>query len=484
MKKIYITAIVLFIGCLAFYACKKAGDHNSPLNSDSNRDSEIGALAACNFVTLSGDITSNMTLSAANVYKLDGCVTVNAGVILTIPAGTKLLGMKTPTAGGESALIVERGAQLVAVGTSTNPIVFTSDQNPGLRAQGDWVGIRLFGRANNNNSNSLSMDLGCATYIGGGTNNSDNSGRLQYVQVNFAGGTASAADQFAAGLVLNSIGDATTIDHIQISHSRNDALFAAGGKVKLDNIIAYNTDRTDYRISIGNTSKMQFLAAVRLNAAAVPSANAYGIDISNHPTLLTSTPLTKPIISNATIMGPKYCGAATVNSNFQNAIRFFNNGAGEIYNGVASGWNGRGLLILGQPSVAQTATNNLQFSYNSFHNTATPFAFSAIGTWPASGGCDNSIAAWITGSGTVACKEAGNQFSVATLGYDSSFCGNYCASGFSQNFVLGGTSLLAANFGWDTTSAFAHPTYRGAFGSTSWTQGWTDMCSENTNYCL
>lgn len=484
MKKIYITAFVLFIGCLAFYACKKAGDHNSPFNADSSKDSEIGALAACNFVTLSGDITSNMTLSAANVYKLDGCVTVKAGVILTIPAGTKLLGMKTPTAGGESALIVERGAQLVAVGTAANPIVFTSDQNPGLRAPGDWVGLRLFGRANNNNANSLPVDLGCAVQIGGGTNNADNSGRLQFVQVNFAGALASANDLSQSGIMFNSVGDATLVDHIQISHSKNDGLFAAGGKVKLTNILTYNSDRTDYRVSYGNISKMQFLAAMRMNATAIPSANAYGIDISNHPTSLANTPLTKPVISNVSIVGPRYCGAATVSGLFANAIRFFNNGAGEIYNTVATGWNGRGLLIAGAQSVAQTASNNLQFSYNSFHNTATPFAFTAVGTWPVSGGCDNTIAAWITGSGTAACKEAGNQFSVATLGYDSSFCGNYCASGFSQNFVLGGTTLLAANFGWDTTSAFAHPIYRGAFGSTSWTQGWTDMCSENTNYCL
>lgn len=466
-----------------FFACKKNGEHTGGFGADNN-SSELDAIAACNFVTLSGNITASTTLSAANVYKLDGCVTVKPGATLTIPAGTVLQGMKTPTAGGESVLVVERGAQLIAVGTSASPIIFTSDQAPGSRAPGDWVGLRVFGRANNNNSNSLPVDLGCAIQIGGGTNNADNSGRLQYVQVNFAGELAGPNDMSQAGIMLNSVGDATMVDHIQVSHSKNDALFAAGGKVKLTNILSYNTDRTDYRVSYGNISNMQFLAALRLNASAIPSANAYGLDISNHPTALSAAPLTKPVISNVSIMGPKYCGAATVSSLYANAIRFFNNGAGEIYNTVATGWNGRGLLIQGPQSVAQTSANNLQFSYNSFHNTATPFAFTGAGTWPASGGCDNTIAAWITGSGTAPCKEAGNQFSVATLGYDGSFCGNYCAAGFSQNFVLGGTTLLAPNFSWDTTSSFAHPNYRGAFGSASWTLGWTDMCSQNTNYCI
>ncbi len=50
-----------------------------------------------------------MTLSAANVYKLNGCVTVKSGVTLTIPAGTAFTGIKTT--GAQAFLIVERNGR-------------------------------------------------------------------------------------------------------------------------------------------------------------------------------------------------------------------------------------------------------------------------------------------------------------------------------------------------------------------------------------
>lgn len=197
--------------------------------------------------TLSGDITSSMTLSAANVYKLSGCVTVKSGVTLTIPAGTILQGIKSP--GAKAFLIAERNGRIVANGTSTNPIIFTSDQAAGARAPGDWDGIRIFGNANN--SNSISVDLGCAVYTGGGTNNADNSGVLKYVQVHFAGIAGSGTDNSLSGVYLNSVGTGTAIDDIQVTNSLNDELTAFGGKVKLDNIFSYNQRRMDYQLSFG-----------------------------------------------------------------------------------------------------------------------------------------------------------------------------------------------------------------------------------------
>lgn len=484
MKNISFILAFLLAVPIVWLACKK---HTQEKLSPDN-DKALAIRSACTYETLSGDITSNRTLSAATVYRIDGCVTVKSGATLDIPAGTLLQGMKTPTNGGKSFLIVERGAMLNISGTSTNPVVFTSDQSPGNRAAGDWGGLRVFGEANNNNSNAISVDLGCAVYTGGGTNNSDNSGVMEYFQVHFAGAPANTNDLSRAAIMLNSVGSGTMIANVQVAHTKNDALLLAGGNVKIEKMISYNADRTDFKISYGNTSEIQFITSLRLDNGAVPSQTAYGLDITNQPnTSSTSMPLTTPVISNASIVGPNFCNPAAVSSNFSYAVRFSNNGAGKIYNSVFSSWRTlsaqSGLEIVGgssPSSVTQTVSGNLEFSYNSFHNSGTtPFSSPS---W--TGGCGSSMAAWITGAPTApACKEAGNQFSVTTLGYDASFCDNFCSAMFSSDFTLGTTSLSAPNFGWDTGNRFSHPTYRGAFGAADWTQGWTDWCPQDKVYC-
>lgn len=137
---------------------------------------------------------------------------------------------------------------------------------------------------------------------------------------------------------------------------------------------------------------MQFIAALRLTPTVVPPVSVYGMNISNHPTSLSATPLTKSITSNLTILGPNYCGATGVSANYQYAVRLFNNGAAEMYNLVLSSFNGKGLLINGQQAVNQTGLNNVQFSYNSFHNSAaSTFNLISRTSWSLSGGCGVSM---------------------------------------------------------------------------------------------
>lgn len=476
MKNLHLIAGLALLGMLCAYACKRALENNQ-LTATKARTQQ-----ACSFETLSGDITSDRTLSAGTIYQLSGCVTVKSPATLTIPAGTVIQGIKSALS--PAWLVIERGAKIMAIGTNVNPIIFTTDQAVNSRNPGDWGGIVLLGNANNNNGNALDIPLTCATYTGGGTNNADNSGTMQFVQVLFAGQGASN-DITKAGLILNSVGTGTTIDHIQLAEMANDALAAYGGAVKLSNIVSYNTDRTDYRISFGNISAMQFLSAMRLNDSAAPSASAFGFEISNQKPILatglSSTPLTKPIISNATVQGPNYCHNTPANSNFKYAVQFTNDGAGKMYNSVLTSWRTAatqsGLFIDGTGTIAKTASDDLEFSYNSFHNSgATPYSST---TWTS--GCDLTMTDWIS-TGTDPCVETGNQFSVATLGYDGSFCNEFCGA-FTSNFTLGTTSLSAPNYSWDTGSQFSHVNYRGAWGATDWTQSWTQWCPPTAVYC-
>ncbi|HZW14929.1 MAG TPA: hypothetical protein VFF66_01615, partial [Brevundimonas sp.] len=111
--------------------------------------------------------------------------------ILTIEAGVRIF-----ASGGSDYLLVNRGSQLFAEGTATDPIVFTSRQNvegtTTETSQGQWGGIVLAGRAPQANC-QLTAPVTCTGTVEGtsafygGNTPTDNSGRLRYIQIKFSG---------------------------------------------------------------------------------------------------------------------------------------------------------------------------------------------------------------------------------------------------------------------------------------------------------
>ncbi|HWB23994.1 MAG TPA: hypothetical protein VG738_00875, partial [Chitinophagaceae bacterium] len=97
--------------------------------------------------TVTGHITTNTTWTKDKVYLLSGVVYVDTLVTLTIEPGTIIRGDNSVA---NSALIIKRGAKLMAIGTACEPIVFTSSLPAGSRTKGDWGGVILLGRAKNN----------------------------------------------------------------------------------------------------------------------------------------------------------------------------------------------------------------------------------------------------------------------------------------------------------------------------------------------
>ncbi len=142
----------------------------------------------CSYTSISSNITTNTTLSASTLYRLEGCIHVTSGHTLTIPAGTRIMGKKDASSPG--MLIIDKGATLSASGTSSNPIIFTSDQTPTHKNPGDWAGIVIEGKATNNVSGGIiSIENRACSIEGGvasGANDADNSGTLQYIRIEYA----------------------------------------------------------------------------------------------------------------------------------------------------------------------------------------------------------------------------------------------------------------------------------------------------------
>ena len=75
--------------------------------------------------TVTGDITSSTTWDNNHVWEIDGVVRVKNNATLTIEAGTYIKASAT-TSDPNGVLVITKTGKINAVGTSVNPIVFTS----------------------------------------------------------------------------------------------------------------------------------------------------------------------------------------------------------------------------------------------------------------------------------------------------------------------------------------------------------------------
>ncbi|MEL7342272.1 MAG: hypothetical protein AAGM67_17450, partial [Bacteroidota bacterium] len=106
-------------------------------------------------VVVSGPIQTQ-TWTADNVYFLDGRVYVEPGQTLTIDPGVVIKGKSDSDPTVVGVLVVQAGAMIEAVGTITDPIIFTSeldsvalnnDAPTGINAAGLWGGVVILGKA-------------------------------------------------------------------------------------------------------------------------------------------------------------------------------------------------------------------------------------------------------------------------------------------------------------------------------------------------
>ncbi|OJV55345.1 MAG: hypothetical protein BGO31_20665 [Bacteroidetes bacterium 43-16] len=442
----------------------------------------------CTPITLSGTITTNTTLLTGKTYVLDGVVDVK-NATLTIQPGTLILGKSSVASG----LVIDKTAQINAVGTDTSPIIFTSDKTPGTRAPGDWLGVFIMGNAPNNQGNALGFSIEGNNYTAGGTSSASSQGSFEYVQVHFAGKGSSTGDILTeSSLVLGSIGNGMIIKNIQITNSLNDGLGIWGGEVKLKQIFSYKSQRWEFPISQGYRGNMQSLFAFKDNVTTA-ATNVSVMDITNNLVGSDNAPYTYPTISNATLLGGTYCEGSDIDYN--RGIEIRRNGSAKIYNSVIEGFDDFGFFLNGSNIIAKTktGTDQLIFSYNTLHDSGTPSYSqdftSPHSTWAAADGCRFNVSGtmqnWIEGTAGVACQQDGNQFSLTATGYyKNNLCSNKC-NAFPNLYINEATvDLEEPEYG--MLSGFDQPQFRGALQSSTdtWLKNtWVDFCMLTRNYC-
>ena len=319
-------------------------------------------------VNITGNITTNTTWTANNIYLLQGAIFVKNGAVLTIEPGTVIMGDKNIAGSG---LFIVQGSQIMAQGTESAPIVFTSNQAPGSRAPGDWGGIIILGSGANNQANGIANIEGLAptadTQFGGGLNpdNNDNSGVLTYVRNEF-GGYAYQQDKEINGFTFGSVGKATIMHHLQVSYCNDDAFEWFGGNVNATHLVSFRNLDDDFDTDYGFQGLIQFALIVRdPSLADNPSiSTSEGFESDNDQTASAATPQTSPIFSNVTAIGP-YRGnlSNVIAAGHRRGARLRKNTALRLYNSIFMDFQ-RGIHIDGSGAESNATNGLLKYKNN------------------------------------------------------------------------------------------------------------------------
>ncbi len=306
-----------------------------------------------------------------NQYLLSGYVFVDSLVTLNIPAGTVIKGDKET----KGTLIIKRGAKLKAIGTNSDPIIFTSEVVAGQRAAGDWGGLVICGSAPNNLSNNVQLEGNYGAFHGG-TNPTDNSGTIKFVRIEFAG-IALNPNQEINGLTLGSVGSGTVLHHIQVSYGGDDAFEWFGGSVNSRYLIAYNTVDDMFDTDNGFSGFNQW--GIGLSSGSIADVSkSNGFESDNNAGGTTATPRTTALFSNYAVFGPYNPDNAgppvlSISSNFASAAHLRRSSQIGIHNSVFVGFP-KGLLLDGNTTLSDANGNttgsatSVTFANNIFSN--------------------------------------------------------------------------------------------------------------------
>ena len=205
-------------------------------------------------INKSGFIESDELWEKECIYVLNNKVVVPSGVTLTIEAGTIIKGT-SGTGSLASALIIAQGGKIIAAGSASEQIVFTSTadnitvgesygSNLDQNNRGLWGGLIVLGYA----PSSFPGDVDALQIEGipaedswglyGGNDPNDNSGILKYISIRHGGALIGEGNEIN-GLTLGGVGAGTEIDNIEVVGNVDDGIEFFGGTVDASNLLVW-----------------------------------------------------------------------------------------------------------------------------------------------------------------------------------------------------------------------------------------------------
>jgi hypothetical protein len=458
LKALYAPIIV----AVSLSSCKKDSAIADGSKGDFNKSSSAyvdSRVAPAVTVILSNNIRANRLLDRDTTYIINGPTYVSNNSTLTIESGTFIKGRLTAstTSAQPSFLLITKGARIIAAGTSSQPIVFTSIAAAGSRRPGDWGGVVILGNGVTNAglreiegispAYVTSAGLPYPGTIQYGTNISEAdasaASTLSFVRVEYAGAVL-APDNELNGLTFGGVGSATTLDHVQVSYGADDAYEFFGGSVNGKYLIAQGNNDDDFDFDQGYQGTIQYAVSVKDASTPTPqfSSNPNGIESNNvtAPVTTTTSRLTSPLLTNLTILGlnvspgPQGTAAGI-------GVLFRVNSAGTFANSVVGGFT--------TGSSLNTATTTFQGNFGQAFATAGPaFATSVVNASNA------SVALRLVSPFNVA-------FTGSSAVPDFRYAAGLPAAPSASGFTYAGLNIPHPG---GAVTALETPSYRGAFG--------------------
>ena len=339
----------------------------------------------------------------------------------------------------------------------------------------------------------------------GGSDDTDNSGILSYVRVEFAGNPFDT-DQEINGVTFGSVGSGTQVDHVQVSYSNDDSFEWFGGSVNCKYLVAYHGWDDDFDTDNGFSGKVQFCLGVR-NPKIADQSISNGFESDNNANGTTQEPFTSTVFSNVTFVGPigqdaafrnttDYIKGGGLNPNngsrlgqFQAAMQIRRNSHLSCFNSVAMGYPVGLIVENDKGSSTQTAATEGKLKINQV-------IFAGMGIV----GSDKNKS--LKGG---LCTDGTNVDATQTAFSEEYFLnglGNHHYSTIAElklsqpnsmeaspNYgPMPGSPLLGAAKFTDNllSSGFDKVSYIGAFASDAasdnWMNGWTNFDPQNTDY--
>ncbi len=328
-------------------------------------------------VNVTTNISTNTTWLTGRTYKLIGLIYVLGNATLTIQPGVVIKGNFSNSG---TALIITKGSKLNAIGTATNPIVFTSGKTVAQGRQlGDWGGIILLGKAgvnvNGGVNNIEGITANVNTEYGGGATpiDNDNSGTLRYVRIEFGGYVFSPNNEIN-GLTMGGVGNGTTIDYVQVSYANDDAFEWFGGSVNCKHLVSFRNLDDDFDTDNGYKGFVQFGLSIKdPSIADNPSVStSEGFESDNNAAGTASASgldSTSAIFTNITSVGPSFRATlspvTSVATGHERSLRLRRGTQLKVHNSIFMDSRNNYVFIDGPVAEANAITGNtLRFRNN------------------------------------------------------------------------------------------------------------------------